>query len=142
MDISNVKQVKPVAQVTQDHINVMQGLLDNNQRAEVYMYYSKLIGNNDPSAVNQLMMQAQITTYSGIIGGAALMGNFNAKKNAPDLYNLTLDDFSKDIIQGMIKAIETDISPEEGGTGLLTANDIQAADKGVWSKDCNSISQK
>jgi Ca2+-binding RTX toxin-like protein len=127
LEIFNTVQV---TQITQTHIDIMTTLLNENRRAEVYIYYSKLIGNQDPGAIQQLMLQQQITTYSGAAGGSALEGNFNAKVNNQDIYP-NLDDFSHDIILGMIVTLSNDV--ENGRTGILNANQIQQSDQNVWN---------
>lgn len=146
LSFNQISNTQPVNQITPEHIANMRDLLNANHRAEVYYYYAKLLGNDyDPitdipgpksEAVVQLMMQAQITTYSGMIGEAALQGNFLAKTRDQEDYNLKLDTFSEDIIKGTIAAIEKEITPAPvtGAIkdGFLTANEIQLADQGVW----------
>lgn len=147
LSFDQISNTQPVNQITPEHIANMRDLLNTNHRAEVYYYYTKLLGNDfDPltdipgpksEAIIQLMLQAQITTYSGMIGGAALQGNFLAKTHSQEKYNLSLDTFSKEIIEGLINAIEKEITPDliTGAIkdGFLTADEIQLADQGVWA---------
>lgn len=66
-DFSNIS---PVSQITIEDVNVMQDLLDSGDRGGAYLYYYQLTGSE------QALIQAQITTYSGTFGGAALYGNY------------------------------------------------------------------
>ena len=89
-----------------------------------------MIKNVDPTAANQVLLQAQISTYSGFIGGAALLGNALAKNADPDDYNLSLDKFSFDIANALLSEIERRFEEEE--PTVLTATQIQNLDQGVW----------
>ncbi|SFI31048.1 hypothetical protein [Bradyrhizobium sp. cf659] len=100
--------------ITQLDIDKIQELLDSGDRAGAYIYYYELIKDVDPSAGRQILIQAQITTYSGFFGGAALIGNALAKHANPDLYPPTLDGFSVDIVQGLINAIKADFTNGDG----------------------------
>ena len=79
----------------------------------------------------QLLLQAQITTYSGAIGGMALEGNFRAKIANPDDYTVTLDQFSHEIDQAVVelaKNMANSGQPEE-----FTTFKIMEADRAVWA---------
>ena len=83
-----------------------------------YLAYAQLIrnyqgingitptGNLDTDAAAQAILQAEVSTYSGFAGGGALIGNAIAKFSAPDQYNLTLDQFSYDVANGLLSAIK------------------------------------
>lgn len=64
MNLVEIQTVQAVDQITDAHIQIMNDLIYNGQRAEVYIYYAKLIGDKDPSAVTQLMEQAQERKFS------------------------------------------------------------------------------
>ncbi len=101
--------------------------LDRGDRAGAYLELYKVTGNE------QLLLQAQITTYSGAVGGMALEGNFRAKIANPDTYTVTLDQFSTDIDQavvGLAKDMARDGTPE----GFNTL-EIMKADADVWDKN-------
>ncbi|MGK0247956.1 MAG: hypothetical protein ACI910_000684, partial [Oleispira sp.] len=119
----NFSQPK-VNKITTAHVDTMQALLNEGNRGGAYMFYYMLTGNT------QALVQAQITTYSGFFGGAALYGNYLAKIANPDKYTLSLDQFSIDIVQANIDAIRIDING--GNNGLLSPEDLQVADYGVW----------
>lgn len=116
--------MQSVCQITPEHIANMRGMLATGNRAAPYLYYHTLTGNK------QVINQAMITTGSGIVGGTAMMGNYHAKKENPELYRLTLDQFSSEIVSGFINAVERDVN--EGGSGYLTDREILQADHGVW----------
>jgi hypothetical protein len=112
--------------VPSDILDKAQLQLASGDRGGAYLTLYKELGNE------QLLIQAQITTYTGIWGSGALTGNALAKQEAgPSRYNLTLDQFSYDIDQGTIDAIRSDI--KAGGTGRLTDDQFQRADRGVWA---------
>src|SRR5262245_61762477 len=69
------------------------------------------------ASAHQVLIQAQITTYSGEYGAAALLGNYAARVAAgPGLYNITLDYFSYAIATRMLDAIEVNV--RAGGNGI------------------------
>ncbi len=93
-------------------------------RGGAYLVLYRELGNE------QLATQAQITTYTGLLGAGALAGNAWAKKQSSAEYQQTLDEFSKDIVQGAINAIRADIKNK--GTGRIPDDKFQEADRGVW----------
>jgi Ca2+-binding RTX toxin-like protein len=118
-------------QITQTDIIAMNALLKKGDRGGAYLYYYNLIKNVDRDAVSQILIQAQITTYSGFFGGAAMIGNAIAKNSNPDKYPAEgLDKFSADIVQGLIDAIATEVNANQDG--VLTKEQIQLVDRGVW----------
>ncbi len=116
--------------LTMADVDAMNAILDSGDRAGAYLYYYNIIRDVDRAAADQILMQMQITTYSGFFGGAALIGNSIAKDSNPDLYPETLDLFSEQILRGLILTIEERIF--EGESGILTAQNIRDADWGVW----------
>lgn len=94
-------------ELTQTDINELREILGTSfdteaKRAEFYLAYYEKIKDVDFEAAKQVLIQAQITTYSGFIGGAALLGNAFAKFAEPELYNVSLDEFSWDIADGLL----------------------------------------
>ncbi|MAM89097.1 MAG: hypothetical protein CME36_17495 [unclassified Hahellaceae] len=63
----------PSAQELAQAVDKASARLDQGDRAGAYLELYSVTGNE------QLLMQAQITTYSGAIGGMALEGNFRAR---------------------------------------------------------------
>lgn len=118
-------------QITQTDIIAMNALLRKGDRGGAYLYYYNLIKDVNRDAASQILIQAQITTYSGFFGGAALIGNAIAKNSNPDKYPAEgLDKFSSDIVQGLIDAIVAELNINQDG--VLTKEQIQFADRGVW----------
>ena len=103
-----------------------QAQLDAGDRGGAYLTLYKELGSE------QLLVQAQITTYTGVWGSGALTGNAMAKTAGGERYQGTLDQFSHDIDQATIDAIRADLA--KGGTGRLSDDQFQDADRGVWKK--------
>lgn len=108
----------------------------NPPRGNVYnniieYYRNNFSGSKVGATIEQLIIQASITTNSGAYGAAGLIGNSAAKIVAGnERYNITLDVFSKDIIDRMLDAIEREIMT--GKDGLLTAQELHFLDYSVW----------
>lgn len=114
--------------VREEALDKAQKQLKEGDRAGAYLTLYKETGSE------QILIQAQITTYTGLWGSGALAGNNAAKDSAGDRYNLDLDKFSSDIAQSTIDGIRADI--KKGGTGRLTDSQFKSLDRGVW-KDKN-----
>lgn len=116
----------PTTQELADAAQRAQQRLDAGDRAGAYIELYKVTGNE------QLLMQAQITTYSGAIGGMALEGNFRAKLANPEKYTLTLDQFSHEIDQRVVKLAGD--SAKANDPKRFNSDNIQKADRSVWEK--------
>lgn len=101
----------PVEQITQEHIDELSDYIAAGDRGGFYLRLYQLTGEK------QVLIQASITTYSGVWGGMAVTGNYLAKLSAPENYQLTLDQFSMDIIEGTLRAIKTDIKDNAKSRG-------------------------
>ena len=112
--------------------------LSSQDRGKFYLDLADIYrgAHASDAAVAQLILQAQITTGGGIIGGAAVLGNAFAKTNSgtgadgKPLYNVTLDTFSWQIADRLLDAVQYDAS--HGGSGILTAAEMHALDFSVW----------
>ena len=102
-----------------------QELLDKGDRGGAYLTLYRELGNE------QILIQAQITTYTGIWGSGALTGNNMAREDGGSRYNTQLDEFSVEIAQATIDAVRMDV--ENGGTGRLSNDQFQTVDRGVWA---------
>ncbi|OGB24019.1 MAG: hypothetical protein A3I66_17115 [Burkholderiales bacterium RIFCSPLOWO2_02_FULL_57_36] len=96
----------------------------NGDRAGFYYEYYKRTGQY------QALIQASITSYSGALGGMALVGNYLAKLDGENEYQLTLDVFSTQIALGSLDGIEA--SMLAGNGGYLSVEDMVGIDSGVW----------
>src|SRR5688572_20943082 len=101
--------------IDQNFINNLRSMLENsgnplrgNFYMEIARAYSAAGSTDALMAAHQVVIQAQITTYSGQYGAAALLGNLNAKNTQPQQYLLTLDGFSSAIATRMLDAIEVE----------------------------------
>jgi len=101
--------------------------LDAGDRAGAYIELYEVTGSE------QLLLQAQITTYSGAVGGMALEGNFRAKHANPDTYKTTLDNFSHDIDQAVVKLAAD--SADDNVPEKFSTLEIMKADRTVWEKN-------
>ena len=112
--------------VSREVLAKAQEQLDDGDRGGAYLTLYSELGNE------QLLVQAQITTYTGIWGSGALAGNDKAQNSGRERYNVPLDQFSADIAQGTIDGIRKDL--ENGGTGRLSDPQLRAIDRDVWRK--------
>lgn len=101
--------------------------LDRGDRAGAYIEIYKVTGSE------QILLQAQITSYSGAVGGMALEGNFRAKMANPEKYTLTLDRFSHDIDQAVITLAEE--SANLGKPEKFNSLNIMKTDRVVWDQN-------
>ena len=104
--------------------------LRGNAYVELAYLYLEIGSPEAKQSAYQLLGQAQITTYSGQLGGAALMGNATAKLKAGSAYNITLDYFSYLIAKRLVAAVERDL--DNGGDGVLSVQEMHALDYSVW----------
>lgn len=112
------------SKVPTEVLDKAQKQLNDGDRGGAYLTLYKEL------ASEQILIQAQITTYTGIWGSGALAGNNAAKDSAGSRYNLDLDKFSSDIAQSTIDGIRKDL--KKGGTGRLTDSQFKSLDRGVW----------
>ncbi len=120
-----VPEAKRQTKVPLETLDRAQELLHKGDRGGAYLALYEELGNE------QLVIQAQITTYTGIWGSGALTGNYCAQRDGGDRYNTKLDDFSTEIAQATIDAVRKDL--ESGGTGRISDDQLQSADRGVWA---------
>lgn len=118
--------------LTQADVNNLSSLLNSGDRGGFYYEYANLIRSASPTGYEQALIQMQITTYSGVWGGAAIAGNYAAYVSAdpPSNYNVTLDQFSQEIAARLLDAIVLDVA--NNGDGILTGAEMQALDYSVW----------
>lgn len=102
-----------------------QEMLDRGDRGGAYLTLYNELGNE------QILIQAQITTYTGIWGSGALTGNNMARLDGGEKYNTQLDEFSTEIAQATIDAIRDDL--KSGGSGRLSDDRFQSVDRSVWA---------
>lgn len=135
-----------VAPITPDKITSIQKTLGSlnpltQNRGGAYGELITLMLNagvdKNSDAINQLKIQSQITTGSGFIGGGAILGNMYARTNTGfdqignPLYNITLDQFSYEILSRQLTAISQDL--QRGGSGVLSGAEMRALDYSVWN---------
>ncbi|GAB3346839.1 cadherin domain-containing protein [Lysobacter tyrosinilyticus] len=107
--------------------------LRGNVYSNLIEYYKQNFSASQiAGTIEQLTMQASITTNSGVYGAGAAIGNAAAKLRAGERYSLTLDDFSKNIIERMLDGIERELLT--GRDGLLTAQELHYLDYSVWKQ--------
>ena len=110
--------------ITQADLTRWQNYIDSGNRAGFYYeYYLE-------TDQYQALVQASITSYSGAVGGMALVGNYLAKIDGEKDYILTLDDFSTQIAQATLSAVT--IKVVNGESGHLTKAEMVVIDSDVW----------
>ena len=110
-----------------------------DKRANAYYEIATVLRNeylrtNNESllrAAYQLEEQAEITTYSGFNGRAAIIGNYAAMKANPSLYNVPLDIFSWQIDKAVVDFF--DYVSKNDLYSQITADNINAVDGLVWA---------
>lgn len=105
----------------QEAIRLQGGSIFRNETAERYL-----------AAAIQLEEQAEITTYSGLNGRAALIGNYAAFVNNPTRYNVPLDVFSWQIDSAVVRFFE--LVSQTGSFGEISADSINAVDGLIWAE--------
>lgn len=116
--------------LTAENLAELRALLNNNDRAGFYIKYYDLTIDLDPAGARQSLLQAHICSYSGFLGGGALLGNAIAKFSNPEKYTISLDAFSLAICWAMLGEIEKKVLA--GESGALTKAEIFKSDNAVW----------
>lgn len=119
-----VDDAKRSTPVPSEVLEKAQAYLDRGDRGAAYLTLYQELGNE------QILIQTGITTYTGFWGSGALTGNSLAQRDGGSRYDTQLDEFSVDIAQATIDVIRRDL--ENGGTGRLTDDQFQSADRQVW----------
>ncbi|WP_413575226.1 hypothetical protein ACLVWU_13075 [Bdellovibrio sp. HCB290] len=111
--------------VTAQDIEVLRGFLAKNDRAGMYLMLYRLTGEEF------WLMDAQITTFSGIWGGTALEANYQIKLRNQSKYDDSIDKFSLKIATNMLKWVE--MSVDEGNKGIVDIGTLlMKGDGEVW----------
>ena len=110
--------------ITQEHINQMKQMLQDDNRTGVYLKYFELTGSN------QALTEAKISTFSGFYGGVAELANENIKDLYPVEYNIEVDQFSREITARFIEDLEDNL--QDNGNGYLTDDEMQYSARSVW----------
>lgn len=137
--------------LTQVEINYLQSFLDANDRGGYYLALYNMTG------VTQVLVQGEISTFSGAAGGAAYIANIRMYDSKPEYKQnlaayianpakgyqgraVTLDTFSNiiaqtdlNVIQDYVNGVDRDNNPLPESTGYL--NDRAMLDKAVQAWD-------
>ena len=105
--------------------------------SNVLMSEANALAGSDPDtsqryldAARMIQEQAEITTYSGDNGIAAITGNLRAKLNNPETYKISLDEFSFLIDDSILRFFEN--VAEFGDKESISKNNILAVDGLAW----------
>ncbi len=109
--------------LTEADLARLKALLDAHDRGGFYVEYWRLTGSEEG------LLQANVATFSGYIGGIALSVNIDLQNDLKARYK-GLFEISQDVAKSFYAAVETDV--RAGGTGHLT--DLAAIDsaKKAW----------
>lgn len=121
-----ISEEKRRTKVPLEVLDRAQAYLDRGDRGAAYLTLYQELGNE------QILIQTGITTYTGFWGSGALTGNSLAQRDGGERYNTLLDDFSVEIAQATLDAVRQDL--ERGGTGRLSDDQFQSADREVWKR--------
>lgn len=110
--------------VTKADIQPLRDRLAAGDRAGMYLSLYEKTGND------LYLMHAQITTFSGVYGGAAVTGNYLAKTSNKGTYQDSLDVFSREIASSIIDTVENDV--RAGGDGKVANKEVRQGDWRVW----------
>jgi hypothetical protein len=119
-----VSSEKKLTKVPTEVLERAQKFLDKGDRGAAYLTLYQELGNE------QILIQTGITTYTGFWGSGALTGNHLAMQGGGERYTTKLDEFSVEIAQATLDAVRKDL--ENGGTGRLSDDQFQTADRQVW----------
>lgn len=106
----------------------LRSILTSGDRGGFYYAYAQMVKSENSNTFDQVMIQAQITTYGGEWGGAAILGNAYAQAyagndaNGDPKYNLTLDDFSYDIAGRLFEGVSRN---QRGQSELILYQSLQ-----------------
>ncbi|WP_413584810.1 hypothetical protein [Bdellovibrio sp. HCB274] len=111
--------------VTAQDIPHLRSFLANNDRAGMYLTLYRMTGEEF------WLMDAQITTFSGIWGGTALETNYQIKLNNQKKYDDSIDKFSLKIATNMLKWVEMSVA--SGGKGFVDVGTLlMKGDGEIW----------
>ncbi|MBO9666098.1 MAG: hypothetical protein J7501_04735 [Bdellovibrio sp.] len=111
--------------VSEEDIKDLKAALARNDRAGMYLRLYQLTGDEF------WLMDAQITSFSGVWGGTALRANFEIKVQNKELYEDSLDHFSLTIAGNMLKWVEGSV--REGRKGYVELGDLlMKGDGEIW----------
>gem|GEM_PF-3357972 len=118
--------------ITQQTVDNLEVTLNSGDRGGFYLQLAEVYKAEGASqaAIDQIIVQSQITTGSGLWGGAAALGNAYAQENGGVDYDVTLDTFSRQIGERFLEGIESSIA--SGQSGVFNASEIRTLDYSVW----------
>jgi hypothetical protein len=110
--------------LSQNDIAQLQTRIDAGDRAGFYILYHNMTGSTEA------LLQAQISSYSGVVGQLAAYSNAAAKFMLGDRYPETTDQFSLSIATDLLNKIKLDVNT--GGTGVFSDGRIFDLAKQQW----------
>ncbi len=122
------QQASPTQQapLTQSDNNRLQGFLDNRDRGGFYLEYFRLTGNV------QALQQANVSTFSGVIGGLALGTNLHLQNQLggqyPGIFKL-----SQDVAVEFLSEIQ--LSFDNGDGGIITSQQGLDSARIAWVRN-------
>jgi hypothetical protein len=110
--------------LTQNNLSQLQARIDAGDRAGFYILYYNLTGSE------QALVQAQVSSYSGMYGQLAFFSNAAAKAYLGNQYTETTDQFSLAIAADLNNRIKSSVN--SGESGVFSNDDILGFAKEQW----------
>jgi hypothetical protein len=110
--------------LSQNDVAQLQARINAGDRAGFYIAYHNMTGSTEA------LLQAQVSSYSGVIGQFAAYSNAAAKFMLGTRYPETTDQFSLSIAADLLGNIKSDLSI--GGTGIIPDDKIFDLTKQQW----------
>ena len=112
-----------------------QDLVESGDRTQAYIEYAEdLAAMGEFGGYHQAMIMAQISSYSGELGGGAIIGNVVAASENED-YNVSLDQFSEDVAKNLFRAVKLEAEDERSpNQGFLNDAEMRAMAYYSWDE--------
>ncbi len=130
LNANRAKAYYDIATVLQQEVQRISLLTPSTigEARELYELKSRL-----EDSARLLQSQAEVTTGSGLDGKAAILGNYNAQVRNPSLYELGLEEFSWEILDGTIQFFELIVDQDSPAAfDQISVNNQMAVDGVVW----------
>jgi Ca2+-binding RTX toxin-like protein len=128
LNLSEPVTTNGTLKLTEAEYSYLNSFLAANDRGNYYLALYNMTGSQEA------LLQAEIATFSAGAGVAALLANKLIKQDYPTLYNLDVHEFSLEIADSSLKAIENKINVDgnNANTGVITDEEMLQSAMDVW----------